>query len=55
MGKFEPFRAGDPLGVTVEGEFRPMSGNVKVFGSFSLLMIATVLQGMSGWVWTSRS
>ncbi len=28
----QPFVAGDPLGVRVDGEFQPMSANVKVFG-----------------------
>jgi len=28
-----PFVAGNPLGVTVDGEHRPMSANVKVFGA----------------------
>lgn len=29
----QPFTAGTPLGVTVDGEFRPMSDNVKVYGA----------------------
>jgi len=29
----DPFTAGMPLGVTVNGEFRPMSDNVKVYGA----------------------
>src|SRR5687767_2124332 len=30
----QPFAAGMPLGVNVQGQFTPMSSNVKVFGSF---------------------
>src|SRR4051812_31850824 len=29
----QPFAAGNPLGVTAEGKFNPMSSNVKVYGA----------------------